>query len=151
MSRTVSAMKPGTRPIAIRQEGAAPAPAGGTRRSRRRVFVRDLRLDAAIGVYGHEHGATQPVRINVDLWVDETGPAIDDRLENVVCYAAVVEGIKAIVAAGHVNLVETLAERIAELCLDDRRVARARVRVEKLAAVAEAESVGVEIERQREN
>ena len=58
-------------------------------------------------------------------------------------------GIKAIVAAGHINLVETLAERIAALGLADHRVEAARVRVEKLHVVAEAESVGVEIERFR--
>ena len=55
--------------------------------------------------------------------------------------------MKAIIAAGHINLVETLAERIADFCLSDRRVAAARVRVEKSGAVVEAAGVGVEIER----
>ena len=55
--------------------------------------------------------------------------------------------IRHAVGAGHVNLVETLAERIAAMCLEDRRVLSARVRIEKLDVFAEAESVGVEIER----
>ena len=57
--------------------------------------------------------------------------------------------VRGIVAAGHVRLVETLAERIAEACLADRRVHLARVRVEKLDIFADATSAGVEIERRQ--
>lgn len=116
-------------------------------RAIRHVFVRDLLLEAHIGVYAHEHGRTQPIRVNVDLTVHEA--AHSDALANVVSYEAVVNDIKAIVAAGHLNLVETLAEQIAAQCLLDTRVSVARIRVEKLAIIAEAASVGVEIERAR--
>lgn len=116
-------------------------------RATRHVFVRDLLLDAHIGVYKHEKGGTQPVRVNIDLTVTEA--VHGDSLDNVVCYATVVERIKSIVAEGHLNLVESLAERIAGSCLEDERVRVARVRVEKLAAISEAASVGVEIERVR--
>ena len=118
-------------------------------RGMRHVFVRDLVLEARIGVHRHEHQGPQSVRINIDLTVAEGDVALEDRLENVVDYGQIVAGIKAIVAAGHINLVETLAERIAALGLADPRVEAARVRVEKLHVVAEAESVGVEIERFR--
>lgn len=118
------------------------------RRRIRHVFVRDLELDANIGVYHREKGRSQPVRINVDLTVEEGDVQLEDQLENVVDYGAVVDGIKEILAGGHLNLVETLAERIAEFCLSDRRVRVARVRIEKLKVVAEAKSVGVEIERE---
>ncbi|MES1991690.1 MAG: dihydroneopterin aldolase [Pseudomonadota bacterium] len=114
-------------------------------RAIRHVFVRDLLLDAHIGVYAHEHGRTQPIRVNVDLTVHEA--AHSDALANVVSYENVVNEIKTIVANGHLNLVETLAEQIAAQCLKDERVSVARIRVEKLAAIAEAASVGVEIER----
>ena len=57
------------------------------------------------------------------------------------------EGIKAITGRGHVNLVETMAEDIAAMCLEDPRVRSVRVRVEKLDILENAESVGVEIER----
>jgi dihydroneopterin aldolase len=118
------------------------------RRKIRHVFVRDLELEANIGVYHRERGQTQPVRINVDLTVEEGDVLLEDQLSNVVDYGAVVDGIKAILAGGHLNLVETLAERIAEFCLSDNRVRVARVRIEKLKVVAEARSVGVEIERE---
>jgi dihydroneopterin aldolase len=113
----------------------------------RHVFVRDLLLDAHIGAFRHEVGAAQPIRVNVDLTVSEA--AHGDDLANVVCYATVVDRIKTIVAEGHLNLVETLAERIAAACLSDDRVRMALVRVEKLAVIPEASSVGVEIERVR--
>src|SRR5690606_37803721 len=100
-----------------------------------------------IGVYKHEKGGTQPIRVNVDLTVAEA--VHGDSLDNVVCYKSVVDRIKEIVGDGHLNLVDTLAERIAGSCLEDERVLVARVRVEKLAAIAEAVSVGVEIERVR--
>lgn len=112
----------------------------------RHVFIRDLVLDCSIGVHAFEKTGPQRVRINLDLAVREDRP-IEDHIGNVVCYEAIVSGIRALVAAGHVNLVETLAERIAALCLDDPRVRIARIRVEKLDVFADATSVGVEIER----
>ena len=113
----------------------------------RHVFVRDLVLECNIGVHQHEKGRTQRVRINLDLGVLEGYAAHQDRLENVVCYEDIVAKVRAIVADGHVNLAETLAERIAALCLQDPRCRSARVRVEKLDVFAEASSVGIEIER----
>ncbi|MDZ4739733.1 MAG: dihydroneopterin aldolase [Alphaproteobacteria bacterium] len=118
------------------------------RKRMRHVFVRDLELEANIGVYRREKGRLQPVRINIDLTVEETAGEVGDRLENVVDYGAVVEAVKAILASGHLNLVETLAEQIAAHCLTDSRVKVARVRIEKLQVVPEAASVGVEIERE---
>jgi dihydroneopterin aldolase len=114
----------------------------------RHVFIRNLELLGHIGIHGHEKGKPQPVRINVDLAVEDL-VAIEDRLDSVVDYGDITEKIRAIVAEGHINLAETLAERIAQACFEDRRVKTARVRVEKLHAVPGAESAGVEIERER--
>ena len=116
----------------------------------RHVFVRDLELEANIGVYHREQGQLQPVRINIDLTVEEMDGELGDKLANVVDYGAVVEGVKTILAGGHLNLVETLAEKVAAHCLEDRRVKVVRVRIEKLNVVPEAQSVGVEIEREAE-
>jgi len=113
----------------------------------RRVFIRDLVLEAEIGAHRHERGQRQRVRINVDLRIHEDGRAIGDDLRNVVCYDEIASGIRAIVAAGHVNLVETLAERVAAMCLADARVARVRVSIEKLDVYPDVAAVGVEIER----
>lgn len=117
-------------------------------RAIRHVFIRNLELPAQIGVYHHEVGKMQPVRINVDLAVEDLLDLGDD-LAKVVDYGVIEGKIRAILAAGHLNLVETLAERIAAACFEDGRVRTARVRVEKLHALSAAESAGVEIERTR--
>lgn len=115
----------------------------------RHVFIRDMVLPCSIGVHRHERLEPQRIRINLDLAVREAVEPLGDNLANVVCYETVANGIRAIVARGHVNLVETLAEDIAALCLKDIRILSARVRVEKLDVFADAQSVGVEIERVR--
>ena len=114
----------------------------------RHVFIRNLELPAQIGVWRHEHGKEQPVRINVDLAVEDLIDLGDD-LTKVVDYGVIEDKIRAIVGEGHIRLIETLAERIAAACFDDDRVKTARVRVEKLHALSNAESAGVEIERTR--
>jgi dihydroneopterin aldolase len=113
-----------------------------------KVFVRDLVLPCRIGVYSHEKLGSQRVRINLELACAEH-PAINDDHVNVVCYDQIITEIKQLIAGEHINLVETLAERIAALCLQDYRVHQAKIRVEKLDVFPEAEAVGVEIERQR--
>ena len=115
----------------------------------RHVFVRDLVVQAEIGVHRHEKRRRQPVRININLTVEESSQPLDDQVGNVVDYETLVEGVRAVIEAGHINLVETLAEQIAGLALLDNRVLSARVRVEKLQVMKDAESVGVEIERRR--
>jgi dihydroneopterin aldolase len=114
----------------------------------RHVFIRNLELPAQIGVHRHEVGKVQPVRINLDLAVEDLIDLGDD-LRKVVDYGVIEAKIRAILAEGHLNLVETLAERIASACFEDGRVRTARVRVEKLHALSAAESAGVEIERTR--
>lgn len=118
--------------------------------SLRRMFIRDLVLEAHIGVHAHEHGRTQRVRINLDLAVEDAGGAVGrDDLTRVVDYERIVNAVRDAVTSEHVRLVETLAERLAELCLTDPRVAIARVTIEKLDVFPDAASAGVEIERRR--
>lgn len=114
---------------------------------RRKVFLRNLVLDAHIGAYDSEQGVTQPVHIHLEADVAEPSAPIADRLEDVMCYNKLTQGIKAILAEGHIKLVETLAERIAELALSHSMVEAVTVRVEKPQAIAEAEAAGVEIIR----
>ncbi|MFT5486191.1 MAG: dihydroneopterin aldolase [Paracoccaceae bacterium] len=116
-------------------------------RPTRRVFISDLVLECLIGVYRHERDGAQRVRINLDLTVFETPAPIDDKLSNVLSYEDIIIKVRKLATAGHLNLVETLAERIAELCLAEANVSVAKVRVEKLDVFADAASVGVEIER----
>ncbi len=113
----------------------------------RHVFVRDLECQALIGIYDHEKIDPQRIIINIDLSVEEGSG--DDDIGHVVSYEIVVKKVEAILAEGHINLVETLCDRIAAACLKDKRVAAARVRVEKPDIIPNARSVGVEVERVR--
>ena len=115
-----------------------------------RMFIRDLVLLCRIGVYAHEKLRPQRVRINVSMRVQPDMAPRNDDIANVLSYDQVLGEIKRLAAGGHINLVETLAEAIADICLTDRRVLEARVMIEKLDVEPDA-SVGVEIERRREN
>jgi len=115
----------------------------------RHVFVRDLSLIAMVGIYEHEKRHPQRILVNIDCAVQERGGALEDDIKNVVSYEKVVKNVKSIVRDGHVNLVETLAGKIAEKVLKNRSIKRVRVRVEKLDIIPEASSVGIEIERTR--
>lgn len=115
----------------------------------RRVFVRGLELQALIGIYPHERERPQTVRISMDLWVPETPGQPPKTYAEVVCYEQLVNRTRELLAQGHVDLVETLAERLAERCLADHRIRTAEVRVEKLDIFPDAASVGVEIRRSR--
>ena len=114
----------------------------------RHVFVRDLVLMCSIGVYDFEHENKQRVRINLDLAVFEGDiSAVADNIENVVCYEQITKAVRTVCQSGHINLVETMAEDIASVCLENIQVRSVRVRVEKLDVFEDASSVGVEIER----
>jgi dihydroneopterin aldolase len=138
-----------------RYAGMEQARFADTARATRHMFIRDLVLDASIGVHQHEHRARQRVRINLDLAVTDDGasgnlsrPAVGhDDLARVVDYESLVKRVRDLVLTGHVQLVETLAERLAEACLADPRIRTIRVRVEKLDVFADAASAGVEVER----
>lgn len=118
-----------------------------SRHGYRRLLVRDLVLACEIGVFPHEHGVKQRVRINLRIDLAEGGRAIADRLADTVSYAHIIDDIRRLTDNGRINLVETLAERIADICLADSRVRRVRVRVEKLDVYEDAGAVGVALER----
>jgi dihydroneopterin aldolase len=123
----------------------------GPRRPRlRRVFVHDLEVVASVGVYEHEKRYEQRVLISADLWVRDDYDGRSDRLADVLDYGKMVDDIVVLVQSEHVNLIETLAERIARQCLADDRVATVRVRIEKPDVARSFKSVGIEIERGRE-
>ncbi len=110
------------------------------------IFIKDLQLMAVIGIYDHEKTSSQRVVANIDLTVHEA-EIVGDNIDHVVCYHKVVQKIEALTQNGHVNLLETLAEDIAEKCLEDKRILAIRIRLEKPEALKQAASVGVEIER----
>jgi dihydroneopterin aldolase len=111
-----------------------------------RIFVHDFVLPVRIGAFDSEHEAPQQVRFNVDACVAR--PArVPERLPEVFSYDLITDGIRAIVAQGHIHLVETLAERVAAMVLAHPVIESVTVRVEKLEVGPG--SVGVQITRAR--
>jgi len=108
-----------------------------------KVFVTGVQVQAQIGVYRHEIGRVQPLVVDVELDVPTDA---SDRLADTVNYETILQAAQELAAQGHVDLVETFAHRLAERCLADPRVSRARVRIEKpLALAPHAVGAGVEV------
>lgn len=115
-----------------------------------RIFVRGLQVQASIGVHPHEYEQTQPVIIDIELDMGDMPPPKDDRLAETLDYGIVAENAERIALAAHVQLVETLADRIAEWALDaDARVQACAVRIAKPQALIKADFAGVEVIRRR--
>ncbi|MEZ5849915.1 MAG: dihydroneopterin aldolase [Hyphomicrobiaceae bacterium] len=119
-------------------------------RGSRRVFARGLELMASVGVFEIERRYQQRVVVSVELDVIDDYDGVSDRLDGVVDYGHVVSEVRRIVDCQHYNLIETLAERIAEACLDDARVLLAQITIEKPDILPGCRSVGIVIERARD-
>jgi dihydroneopterin aldolase len=120
---------------------AHPRRSEAVRRTGLKVFVRGLRIDANIGVYAHERGRLQPLVLDIELEVE------DRRIEGIadtVDYEEVAGWARRTAEVGHVDLVETYAERVGRACLDDPRVRSVKVRVEKPEALRSAQGAGCE-------
>ena len=83
--------------------------------------MHDYVLDVEIGVHHNEKGVTQRVRFSVDIDVSPSTDALQDDIARTLDYDYVTNGLKEIIARGHINLVETLAEEVAEHCLNHPR------------------------------
>jgi 7,8-dihydroneopterin aldolase/epimerase/oxygenase len=115
----------------------------------RRVFVRGLELIGSIGIYEHEKRYEQRIVVSLDLAVHDHYDGRSDRIGDVYDYDEAIGTVKRTVEAGHVNLLETLAERIADGCLENLSVASVTVRIEKPDVLPSCRAVGIEIVRDR--
>ena len=113
------------------------------------IFVNDLMLNAELGVYAHEKNIQQPLRVNVIAKIKDIPDTSNEKIDNVVCYNQISLIIKEIVNSGHTILLETLAEKILQECFKNNRIETIKIRLEKLDAIDNAESAGIEIERSR--
>lgn len=113
------------------------------------IFLNDMMLEAEIGIYKKEKNITQPLRVSVVAKVKNPRKINDKNINSVVCYNQISKKIKKIVKSGHTMLLEKLAEKIFEECFRNKRVETMKIRLEKLNAISEAESAGIEVERSR--
>lgn len=105
---------------------------GGRREIGDTIFVNDFVVDCNVGVYAEEQGVTQKVAFTVEARLVPEVFSANDAIVEVPSYADIIDSIVNLARGGHINLVETFAERIAEICLADPRIAAVLVRLEKL-------------------
>ncbi|NLA93214.1 MAG: 2-amino-4-hydroxy-6-hydroxymethyldihydropteridine diphosphokinase [Spirochaetales bacterium] len=115
-----------------------------------KIFIRDLAVNAIIGINDWERVQEQPILINVTLFGDISAVGSSDNLEEGVNYRTVAKKLIAHTQSAQRFTVEALATDLARLCLEEEGVQKVTMRVEKPGAVRYSESVGVEIERTRE-
>ena len=114
-----------------------------------RILIKDLMLRCILGLSEEERREKQDVLINLILWTDLKAAAASDRIEDTVDYAALKKRIITLIEGSQFHLAETLADRIAVLCLEQSAVQQVQVTLEKPTALRFAHSVGVEIIRSR--
>ena len=115
------------------------------------ICIKDLHLRTIIGINEEERRNRQDVLINLLLDVDMHAAGESDDIDQVVNYRTITKRIIQLVETSRFYLVEKMAAEIAVICLEDPRVERARVTVEKPGALRFARSVGVTIERGRQD
>ena len=114
-----------------------------------RIQIKDLMLRTIIGINDEERRNRQDVLINVTLWTDMRPAGASDDISDAVNYRSITKRIIQMVESSQFYLVEKMAAEVTAICMDDPRVERARVSVEKPGALRFARSVGVTIERER--
>lgn len=111
------------------------------------IFIHGIKAQTVIGVYDWERRFQQTVVLDIELGTDTARAAATDRIEDTLSYKDVCKRVAAFVESSEFQLVETLAERVAELVLGEFQVPWVRVRLNKPGALRRARDVGVIIER----
>lgn len=111
------------------------------------IYLKDLRIDTIIGVYDWERRTRQTIILDIEIAADISKAAKSDAIEDTLNYKAVAKRLISFVENSECQLVETLAERIAEVLLNDFNISWLRLTVNKQGAVRGVRDVGVIIER----
>lgn len=111
------------------------------------VFIEDLRIDTIIGIYDWERKTKQTIALDIEMAADNVKPAFSENIDDALNYKAVAKSLIAFTEDSQFLLVETLAERLVKIIIDEFDVPWCRLKLSKLGAVTGARSVGVIIER----
>lgn len=108
----------------------------------RRIFVRQVEVQASIGVYDHEKLRKQTLRVSFDALVG-LPERVEDEVTDVVSYELFRDAAIELAASGHINLVETFADMLLDRCCTNPRIQELEITVEKTDVFPDAESAGV--------
>ncbi len=113
------------------------------------IFLHDLKVETIVGIWDWERKIRQTVSIDLEIGADIRRAAASDDIDDTLNYKLVAKRVQDFVGDSSFQLVETLAERIAEVILDDFDVPWVEVRVNKPGAIRGARDVGVKIRREK--
>ena len=113
------------------------------------ILIRDLRVEALIGIHKRERHVAQTVSLDLDIGLPGDEVFASDRVADTIDYEQVALRIKALAGSGHFRLVETLADRVAQLLTDEFGAPWVKVSAAKIAVLPNAKFVGVSIERRK--
>ena len=111
------------------------------------IFLREVRLDARIGIYKREKTITQTVELDLEIALPDERVFKSGKVADTIDYAVVVERIRSVLVEQHYGLVETLAEHVAQILIGEFHSPWVRVSIAKVGAQRHARRVGVVIER----
>lgn len=115
-----------------------------------KVFIQGLKVQGILGIHEWERVTTRIIIINATLFTDTHSAAKSDDIADCVNYSDMAKKLRAHAEHAARMTIEALANDLAELCLQEPKVLKVIIRVDKPGAVSEAESVGVEVERERD-
>jgi dihydroneopterin aldolase len=113
------------------------------------IFIRELRVEALIGIHRRERHARQTVSVDLEIGVPGEAVFASDKVTDTIDYEQVALRIRELAESGHFRLVETFADRIAQLLIGDFGAPWVKVSAAKLGILASAKLVGVSIERRK--
>src|ERR1035437_891518 len=113
------------------------------------IFLREIKLDARIGIYKREKAITQTVELDLDIALPDERVFKSGKIADTIDYAVVIDRVRATLVEQHYGLVENLAEHVAQILLGEFRAPWVRVSVAKIGAQPNARRVGVVIERSK--
>lgn len=111
------------------------------------IFLRELKVDTLIGVYEWEKRVPQTLQLDLEIGLPNSRACKSDDIADALDYAKIIAHIQSVLRSRHFNLLEALAEHIAQILLDDFKAPWVKVSVAKLQAIRGSKMVGISIER----
>ena len=113
------------------------------------IFIKGLVLKAYIGIYSDEKINKQRIRFNISISAKDNIKKENNDISQFVSYEDIINKIKKVLSLGHIPLLETMADKIADECLKNKKISLIKIRIEKLDIFKDAESVGIKIIRKQ--
>ena len=116
---------------------------------KKKVIIKDLLLNFVIGYYSAEKAKKQNVKFNIELNYTDQKNLNDKDIKSIVDYGRIIKVIKNMTKNKHYNFLESLADDLFDELFKDKRIDKIKLKIEKLDAIREAASVGIEITKKR--